>query len=75
MRWTEFALKKAGASTILEFQRAQGLPETGEADLITSRRLFDYLVGYQYHRMEPRETLYQVAQRYETIMGVDAYPE
>ena len=68
MRWTEFALKKAGASTILEFQRAQGLPETGEADLITSRRLFDYLVGYQYHRMEPRETLYQVAQRYETTI-------
>ena len=68
MRWIDYALKKAGASTILEFQKRHGLLETGEADLVTSRRLWDYLVGYQYHRMEPRQTLYQVAQLYHTTI-------
>ena len=68
MRWINYALKKAGASTILEFQKRHGLLETGEADLVTSRRLWDYLVGYQYHRMEPRQTLYQVAQLYHTTI-------
>ena len=64
MRWTDFALDKAGAKSIAEFQSHYGLPETGEADLITSRALWDYLVGYRCHRMAPRETLYQVAQAY-----------
>ncbi|HIR50209.1 MAG TPA: LysM peptidoglycan-binding domain-containing protein [Candidatus Avoscillospira avicola] len=68
MRWTDFALDKAGAKTIAEFQSHYGLPETGEADLITSRALWDYLVGYRCHRMAPRETLYQVAQAYGTTI-------
>lgn len=68
MRWTDFALDKAGAKSIAEFQSHYGLPETGEADLITSRALWDYLVGYRLHRMAPRETLYQVAQTYNTTI-------
>lgn len=68
MRWTDFALGKAGAKTIREFQTTYGLPETGEADLVTSRALWDYLVGYRCHRMGPRETLYQVAQTYDTTI-------
>lgn len=68
MRWTDYALKKTGARTLAEFQRSYGLPETGEADLVTSRALWDYLVGYRCHRMGPRETLYQVAQTYNTTI-------
>ena len=33
-----------------------------------SRALWDYLVGYRCHRMGPRETLYQVAQTYNTTI-------
>lgn len=68
MRWTDFALEKARAKSIAAFQRTYGLPETGEADLVTSRALWDYLVGYRSHRMGPRETLYQVAQTYNTTI-------
>ena len=71
LRWTDYALKKTGARTLAEFQRSYGLPETGEADLVTSPALWDYLAGSRCPRMGPPETLSQSAQPYTTTIPPD----
>lgn len=64
LHWTELALKKAGCGSREEFQRKNGLNLSGRWDLPTCRALWPWLPGYVLHRMEPGQTLYQVAQRY-----------
>ena len=66
MHWTAFALKKAGCGSREEFQRRNGLPLSGQWDLPTCRALWPWLPGYAMHRMEPGQTLYQVAQQYDS---------
>lgn len=68
MHWTELALKKAGCESREEFQQKNGLILSGQWDLHTCRALWAWLPGFVYHRMEPGQTLYQVAQRYGTTV-------
>ena len=66
MFWTEFALKRSGCQSREEFQRKNGLRQSGTWDLPTCQALWQWMTGYVNHRMTGGETLYQVAQRYGT---------
>lgn len=64
MDWKELALRRVGCGSPEQVQRKYGLPETGQWDLETCRLLWSRLAGYVWHRLEPGQTLYQVARRY-----------
>ena len=74
------ALRRAGAATLADFQRENGLPQTGQTDEATEKRLLPLLLGYERHRVQRGDTLWTLARRYGTRVcaietanpGVDA---
>ena len=64
MDWKELALGRVGCGSPEQVQRKFGLPETGQWDPETCRLLWSRLAGYVWHRLEPGQTLYQVARQY-----------
>ena len=51
------ALRRAGAATLADFQRENGLPQTGQTDEATEKRLLPLLLGYERHRVQRGDTL------------------
>ena len=74
------ALRRAGAATLADFLRENGLPQTGQTDEATEKRLLPILLGYERHRVQRGDTLWTLAKRYGTRVcaietanpGVDA---
>lgn len=66
MFWTDHALKRSGCQSREEFQKKNGLRQSGAWDLPTCQALWSWMTGYVNHRISGGETLYQVAQRYGT---------
>lgn len=62
MNLTELALRRAGASSLQEFQRREGLYPSGQEDILTMQRLTPYLLGYERYMVRPGDTYYKIAQ-------------
>ncbi len=60
------ALSRAGASSLEDFQRARGLPVTGQADRATAEALSPYLLGYLQVRLVKGDTFWGLSQKYNT---------
>lgn len=60
------ALRRAGAGTLEDFQRAQGLPVTGVPDAQTLAALEPWLLGYRRVTVAPGDTVYSLARRYSS---------
>lgn len=56
------ALRRAGASSIADFQAVQGLPITGTADPATFAALEPWLLGYRQVTVQPGDSFYTLAQ-------------
>lgn len=67
-RLIELALRRAGAQDLTDFQRAQGLPQTGQADAQTEERLLPLLLGYVRRRIRRGDTLWALAHRFGTSL-------
>lgn len=63
---TLLALRRAGFDTVSSFQAARGLPDTGVVDDGTRSALEAYLLGYVVHQVRPGDTLWKLAQTYDT---------
>ena len=68
MELYELALKRAGAPTLGEFQRREGLPPTGRADGPTWAALLPWLRGYRVYRVEPGDSYSRIAARFGTTV-------
>ncbi len=68
MELYELALERAGAPTLAEFQRREGLPPTGRADGPTWAALLPWLTGYRYYRVLPGDSYSAIAARYGTTV-------
>ena len=68
MELYELALKRAGAPTLGEFQRREGLPPTGRLDATTWGALLPWLTGYRHYRVVPGDTYSRIASRYGTTV-------
>lgn len=68
MSLTELALHRAGASTLEEFQRREGLYPSGEEDVLTMQRLTPFLLGYQRYMLRAGDTYYKIARRFGTTV-------
>ncbi len=65
---TELALRRAGASTLEEFQRREGLYPSGEEDVLTMQRLTPFLLGYMRYMLRAGDTYYKIAHRFGTTV-------
>ena len=68
MELYELAIKRAGAPTLAEFQRREGLPPTGRLDAPTWAALLPWLTGYRSCRVEPGDNYSRIAARYGTTV-------
>lgn len=66
MELTELALARAGAKTLAEFQRREGLYPSGRADWQTLAALRPYLTGYRLYRVQKGDTYSALALRFGT---------
>lgn len=64
MELYELAWKRAGAPTLAEFQRREGLPPTGRLDGASWAALLPWLTGYVHYRVEPGDNYTRIAARY-----------
>ncbi len=65
---TDLALRRAGAESLEEFQRREGLYPSGQEDILTMQRLTPYLLGYERYMVKPGDTLYQIARQFGTTV-------
>ncbi len=56
----------ATADAVTHFQRANGIPATGEVDEQTWRRLMPYLAGYSVRTVRPGDTYWKLAHEFYT---------
>lgn len=68
MDLTELALRRAGVSTLTEFQMREGLYPSGETDALTIQRLMPYLLGYERYAVQRGDTFYSLAERFGTTV-------
>lgn len=68
MTLTELAIGRAGFQTLSEFQRKNGLPATGQEDLLTAQALLPYLTGFVRYRVQAGDTYTKIAPRYGTTV-------
>ena len=68
MNLLELALRRAGAPSLAEFQRREGLVPTGEADALTWAALLPWLLGYRDYRVEPGDNYSRIAARFGTTV-------
>lgn len=62
----DLALRRAGAQTIVDFQRQEGLYPSGSSDILTMQRLMPFLLGYERYMIKPNDTLYRIAREFGT---------
>ena len=62
------ALRRAGVPDLREFQRREGLPQTGETDALTWEALLPWLTGFRLHRVEPGDSYSRIADRFGTTV-------
>lgn len=65
---TALALRRSGQADLMAFQRAQGLPETGVEDEATLQALEPWLLGYREVRLQPGDSFWTLAQRFDTTV-------
>ena len=68
MSLTELALRRAGASSLAEFQLREGLYPSGNEDVLTMQRLTPYLLGYERYMVQKGDTYYKLARRFGTTI-------
>lgn len=68
MSLIQLALRRAGANSLTEFQRREGLYPSGTEDVLTTQRLMPYLLGYERYMVKPNDTFYQIARRFGTTV-------
>lgn len=68
MELYELALKRAGAPTLAEFQRREGLPPTERPDAATWGAVLPWLTGYRHYRVVPGDTYARIAERFGTTV-------
>ncbi len=68
MELYELAIRRAGAPTLAEFQRREGLAPTGRPDGLTWAALLPWLTGYRHYRVVPGDTYARIAARFGTTV-------
>ncbi len=68
MSLLQLALRRAGAQTLEEFQRREGLYPSGSSDILTTQRLMPYILGYERYMIKPNDTLYRIARQFGTTV-------
>lgn len=68
MELYELGLRRAGAPSIREFQRENGLAPTGRLDGPTWAALLPWLTGYRYYRTAPGDNYSRLAARFGTTV-------
>lgn len=68
MELYELALQRAGAPSLSEFQRREGLPPTGLLDGPTWAALLPWLTGFRYYRVAPGDNYSRLAARFGTTV-------
>ena len=68
MSLTDLALQRAGAETLSDFQRREGLYVSGQEDVLTMQRLSPYLLGYERYMVKPGDTFYRLARQFNTTV-------
>ncbi len=68
MTVTALALRRAGAADLKEFQTQQGLYPSGREDVLTVQRLMPYLLGYECYSVQPGDSYYTIARRFDTTV-------
>lgn len=68
MELYELALQRAGAPSLSEFQRREGLPPTGLLDGPTWAALLPWLTGFHYYRVAPGDNYSRLAARFGTTV-------
>lgn len=68
MELYELAILRAGAPTLAEFQRREGLPPTGRPDGLTWAALLPWLRGYRDYRVAPGDNYSRLAERFGTTV-------
>ena len=66
MSLTQLALRRAGAETLQEFQRREGLYPSGREDVLTMQRLVPYLLGYERYMVKSGDSYYRLARAFGT---------
>lgn len=66
MTLTQLALRRAGAETLQEFQKREGLYPSGSEDVLTMQRLAPYLLGYERYMVKPGDSYYRLARAFGT---------
>lgn len=68
MELYELALQRAGAPSLSEFQRREGLTPTGRLDGPTWAALLPWLTGFRYYRVTPGDNYSRLAARFGTTV-------
>ena len=68
MNLIELALRRAGAPSLSEFQRREGLVPTGEADALTWSAILPWILGYRDYRVVPGDNYGRIAARFGTTV-------
>ena len=68
MELYELALRRAGAPSLAEFQRREGLPPTGRPDGASWAALLPWLTGFRHYRVEPGDNYTRIAARFGTTV-------
>lgn len=68
MELYELALQRAGAPSLSEFQRREGLPPAGLLDGPTWAALLPWLTGFRYYRVAPGDNYSRLAARFGTTV-------
>ncbi|MBO4212221.1 MAG: LysM peptidoglycan-binding domain-containing protein [Oscillospiraceae bacterium] len=68
MELYELALRRAGAPSLQEFQRKEGLVPTGRPDAPTWSALLPWLKGYRAYRVVPGDNYSRIAARFGTTV-------
>lgn len=63
---TDLALRRAGVSSLAEFQLREGLYPSGREDVLTMQRLTPFLLGYERYMVQKGDTYYKLARRFGT---------
>ena len=66
MSLTDLALRRAGVSSLAEFQLREGLYPSGREDVLTMQRLTPFLLGYERYMVQKGDTYYKLARRFGT---------
>lgn len=69
MSLIDLGLRRAGAQSLTEFQRREGLFLSGQPDVLTMQRLMPYLLGYERYMVKPGDTYTRLARQFGTTVS------